>query len=777
MEEFQVQKAIRESQISIDTASESVMSNYISPTVDSAILTHHPYKRFFQPTPYQLEIANSFLPSLGEEDHVIPVTEVIQTQMIALYHPIPLHHLQHSVNKVCTEYNVLTTTVYRNEKILDADVQFFVDFTPYLEVPPTKYVEFCSLSLNPSVPVAMQLEQKKQQWIQSFSGEKQFGVLVVDAQASDYKQFILFGASSIIVDEFSLSWITKRILSLGEHMGSSHTTNLEEYKSEEMESYEDYSVNCVRSRNDLPFWKNQCIQVHEEQLEIRERKQLELQLKTLEKERINLKNSLISATKRKQDCEKELATLRQQRIALEKELNGDGPVAKFTDPVTGEINFVSQQTKNALVKTVLGDEVTGDNVLPLLEKHDVSKEVQRKIRAQELNLEEFGAISEASVESLNLSTRDKRQILALAEYVGNRIKECIQEQGKVKFTLERKISKASRDLQNASDTLAATKRRYDGNEDMSYRLQNILHPPLEEKKIAPLLMNTLYDTVKAKSEFEAINPWGLTRYVVTNEILDNLRKFRNDWTMNIRNKRKKQRLQDGYQSSDNESLLESDQDEESLKAKTERNMKQSVDAVVLAAFGVLMKHICGNEVFLIGCKTHFRSNENLVGPYSDILPVKLDFSRKGMSFSSLFTSLYRVFKQLKRHGNSCPSSYLAKTLQCELDFKVQFEFINQQELEEYKNLGFTVEELLAPHDIQYMRKCDRLWSSNPADKFDIRFVFVETEDQLECAVRYRQDRFDSDRIAKWVLKFQSTLEGIDCSRRKLSVSSMISRLS
>jgi hypothetical protein len=233
--------------------------------------------------------------------------------------------------------------------------------------------------------------------------------------------------------------------------------------------------------------------------------------------------------------------------------------------------------------------------------------------------------------------------------------------------------------------------------------------------------------------------------------------------------------QGGDVSSDNESLLESDQDDSDLQRKTEKIMKRSVGAVILAAVGVLMKHISGNEVFLIGCKTNFRSkNGTIVGPMSDVLPVRLDFSRKNMSFSSLFTSLYRVFKQLKRHGNACPSSFLAKELKMDLDFKVQFEFINQHEIDEYQKLGFGLEEILAPQEVHNKENFDRLWSCTQ-DEYDLKFIFVEMDEQVECAIRYRQDKFDSERILKWILKFQSTLEGIDCSRRKLSVSNMISR--
>jgi hypothetical protein len=768
VEEIESQKLIGQPELHIDTATSNLsLGDFLSPVIDSSILTHHPYKRPFHPTPYQFEIAQGFL-----HETCLPCLDT-RTQMFALYHPIPLFQFQQAVNKISSEYNVLTTTLFKNEKILDADIQFFVDFTPFSEIPITKNVEFCQLIVDTSIPVVLQLGKKRDEWIKSFGCDKQFGVLVIDAQTSDYKQFVLFGSSTIVCDELSLSWVARKTLELAEQ----DRARIDKYASEELESFEDFSTGCVRSRNDIPFWRDQCIEIHEEELEYSEKKQLEHQLKILEKEKFNLKNSLITAHRRKQECEKELSQWRQERIDLEKATNGDNPVAKFTNSVTGEITMVSQETKMALIKTVLGENENGKTIVPLLNKHDVSADVQTKIRASELDLEAFGAITEASVEYLNLPVREKRQILALAEYVSNRIKECIQEQGKVKYSLERHIAKGTRDLQSAAENLINAKQRYDANEDMSFRLQNIIHPPLEEKKVNLLNVNSMYGEVSTVSDFNDINPWANARYTVSTEVLDNLRQFRTDWTMKIRNKKRRQRTNDANQSSDNESLLESDEDENNLKRKTEKNMKKSVDAVVLAAFGVLMKHISGNEVFLIGCKTHFRSHGLVVGPLSDVLPVRLDFSRKGMSFSSLFASLYRVFKLLRRHGNACSSRFLSRELKMDFEFKVQFEFINHLEVEEYQRLGFTIEELLAPQEIHSTEKVDRLWSNNSYDSYDVKFIFVELEDRLECNVRYLQDKFDPERVKKWILKFQSTLEGIDCSRRKLSVSNIISRYS
>ena len=123
----------------------------ISPVPDSGSISHHPYKRIFQPTQYQIEIGNKILPSADEPSPNI--SSFIQTQMYALSKPLFIHTLQQCVAKVCAEYSILATTMYKNTRILDADIQCFIDLTPFEEIPLDRYVTVEPFILSSTVPV------------------------------------------------------------------------------------------------------------------------------------------------------------------------------------------------------------------------------------------------------------------------------------------------------------------------------------------------------------------------------------------------------------------------------------------------------------------------------------------------------------------------------------------------------------------------------------------------------------------------------------------------
>jgi hypothetical protein len=308
-----------------------------------------------------------------------------------------------------------------------------------------------------------------------------------------------------------------------------------------------------------------------------------------------------------------------------------------------------------------------------------------------------------------------------------------------------------------------------------------LHPPQEEITIKILSAENLKSDLNEKNPFKDINKWGFIPFNVEESTMDNLRKFRIEWTLYIKNKRKQARknlFSINTDSSDNESLLESDE-EDSNKRIEKQMMRKTVNAVCLAAFAVLMKHISGRDKFLLGVPTNFRNPGLILGPLTDIYPIKIDLSKKNKSFSSLFTSIFRIFNQIKRHSFSCPSSVISEKFGVGPNFPIQFEFVTLAELNYYKTIGLSINDILSPQEIHEERfgsvLTEKLWSDNKNDQFDIRFVMVEHENGLECGVRFRKDRFDPEKIGKWITKFKSTLEGIDCNRRRVSVGDMISR--
>ncbi len=674
------------------------------------------------------------------------------------------------VKKLVTEYQILGSSISRNAKIIDADIECYVDETPMYDIDPSRYFESANINGGGETGVAA-LQSFVQDWQSKRDLSNPFGILLLGGSLDLYEQIIIFGGSLTIIDEISLTWIGKKFFLLYEE-AKLNSEALEKYVKEENFPHDDYSFQILRTNSDLTFWKCQCVEITRDSVDPIEQLSIEKKLKSLAKETHNLQVSFLTSSKKRAELEKDLVVKRKQRFAIDHSIHGNNEAPVYImDPSTAEIMELSLVAKNALIKTVLGEEASGENILPLLEKHEVSLEVQHKLNGQHITLEDFAMLTEASVECFNLSPKDRRQILALADYTKNRIKECVQEQGKVKFALERQIAKLARSLETTMDSIKETRRKIDLNEDMSYRLSNILHPPFVERKVEPLVLNQSNplpnNTIDRK--------WGMIYFDINEETMDNLRRFRSDWTNNFRNKKKSE---EGNDSSENESLLDSD-GEESSSIRNDRKWKdKSVGGVCIAAFGVLMKHITGNDSFLVGVVTTFRSHGLIVGPLTEIVPVKIDLSKKDLSFSGLFSSVHKIFKHIQRHGKSCPKAYLSRKLDCSLEFPVVFQFISRTEMQEWNRLGVSINDLLSRQDTSESfgnLEVERLWSRNPQDHAALKFIMVEAGDRLECAVRYCKDSFDEGKVMRWVGKFQSTLDGIDCSRRKLSVTSMITR--
>ncbi|KAJ3259670.1 hypothetical protein HK103_001931 [Boothiomyces macroporosus] len=759
-------------QISLESVKESLGSEDF---VRTPSLTN--FKRSYHPTEFQIELATKLLPGIDEQESPIPFpphSSYVIHQGYVTSCPCNKSKLERTINKLCSTYTVLSTTIFRNAKIIDADIKCYVDDTAYTDIDPGRYLIQKTVDINENHPVLEQMWQAANTWINSLTLEKPFAVLLLQTPIPK-NDFIVIAGSMTILDELSITLFAKKLFLLY----NQDVPNLSEYQSEENDTFEDYSYENVRTNSDISFWRNQCVEINQDNLAPEEKSNLEAQLKRLQKEKKTLKNSLLAASKRRMQFEKDLMKLRKQRMAIE-EADADGQTVKFTDMETGEVIFISQKTKEALIKAVLGDEAIDENIVPLLNKHDVPKEVQRKLDAASMDLEAFASLTDSYVEKLELNNRDKRQILALADYVKNRIKECIMEQGKVKFTLEREIAKASRGLETSVENHMKAKKVIDANEDMEFRLNAVLQPPITETFIPCLSLKQMFDTVTDLPA--STNKFKFLNFTVKEDIFDNLRQFRSEWTINIRNKKRTSRKANKLEindSSDNDSLLESDDEENTVKFSEKKMKEYSVNAVCLAAFGVLMRHVTGNNLFIIGVEMNFRSQGLLYGPLTDSFPVKIDLTKKGTTFSELFTSVYKIFKQIKRHGVACPLAFINKTLKTNMEFPVKFQFISNRELQEWQKNGFSIQDLLCPQENkedQYeSMRCERLWSINNQDDCDIKFIMIECENSLECGVKFKKDKFEDEKVLKWITKLQSTLEGIDCSRRRISISSMISR--
>ncbi|KAL2911899.1 hypothetical protein HK105_208619 [Polyrhizophydium stewartii] len=823
----------------------------------------------FRATPLQWDIYTRLHPSKDEKESPTytpyqgPQFILSQAYVIA-NHSLNRIDLVHVVNKVASLYTVVRTQFYRNERILDADVEGIIDRRQWQEVPDDAFVEIVDAQSHAVLMRGLEsgdivggVAEFSQNWIENISEAAPFGVLAIvfppckvpggDADGDDEYLasstaeipppsplqpppqgpngfFVLvFAASMLVADDLSLTWIAREVVILYRECYRLHkfgksdseiVARVDSHASIESEQFHEFANECKRAKTDMAFWRAQCIEVKQDTVERSEKDDLEGQLRRLGKEKEVLRTSLSSLSKRKTELEAELKILRQQRREIDKGENGEGIISTYLDAASGEVIQITREARMALIKAVLGEDAATDNIMGLLDKHEVPKEAQRKIDAPSLTLETFAAITEASVEDLGLMSRDRRKIVALAEYVRNRIKDCLHEQTKVKFALERKIAKVTRDLESATDGVRSTQNLLESNDDLSIRLNYILKPPYVETKIMPLSLAGQYEkTPHMPASIDSSSRWGFVPLSIDAETLDNLRRFRANWAIAVKN-RQKQRRADPNVSSDNESLLDSedsdgeeksgtgakpsplrnqthaatadqasgpaaaDQAEQPETTHTKRMKVKSIEVVCLAAFAVLLKHITGNDKFLLGISQSYRRHGLFVGPLSDTMPIKVDVSKPGLTFDSLFASLFKIFRDSRRHGVACTRLQVAGAYGITADLDVRFEFFSLRETKEWLRRGMTPADFLlgnAPCFKAEGIQTQRIWADNDTDQYDIKLVIVETPTGIEGGIRYLRCRYDEEKITKWMAKYQLTLEGIDYGPRKIPISSLISR--
>jgi hypothetical protein len=559
-----------------------------------------------------------------------------------------------------------------------------------------------------------------------------------------------------------------------------HSSNGQEavYNCLETEGFVDSTQNFPLRPNDIAFWKALLIEVTKEKLDHFEEKNLKNEIGRLESEITRIKISLGSLEKRKIEQEKTLKQLRRQRLELD--INSENsemePKCTIFDSVTGDTIQISYKAKMALIKSVLGEEAASDNVTLLLEKHEISKDVQYRLNSKELTLEKFASLTEAEILKYNLLSKDRRQVLALADYAKNRLKECIYEQAKVKFNLERRISKESRDYDSTVKYYNELTTLVENYDDLSIRLKSIVNPPTIAQPIFPANFSLLRGKIL---NGDSINKYGLASFRIEAETFESIRMFRSNWAASIRNKQKAKNRDE-----DNDILLDSDSEFEdfskildsSNRRYSRRFNTKSVDVVCLTAFAIFVKHVCGSDKCLIGNVTSFRYPGLLVGPLSDTLPIKVDISKNGVTFDQLYESLFKSIVNCTRYGSGCSSMLISKVSENAKDLKICFEYIDNAERLDWEQVGLALEDLLSDmHDHTLNNfSYKSMWSVEGQDDYDLKLIMVENADKIECRFKYRKDYFSDAKIERWIIKYQTTLDGIDPTR-KIEVASIVSK--
>ena len=753
----------------------------------------------YPPTPFQLDIFHKYYPTRDELDSsstsLYSGPPLFTSQAWTLNTDIHLADFCASVNQICCTYPVITTQFYRNEKILDADIEALVEKGAWHQLPQSQFVETIDPDENIGLSVinSATLTTFLNDWLRERDKLNcGFKILFIKRSEAIGRRCptLVVIASNAIVDQLSMTFITKEILDLHKECErvraagglDAHVRDvISGYRRRENYTFANHAYDLSPNRLAIEYWRKQCVETVQDIVNEREKADLEKQLGRLHMEREYLRSQVATLSKRKPELEHDLQILKQQRMNADEE--GSREVSTFLD-TSGEIIRITEQSQKALVKMVLGEDAPGNSIKHLLDKHEVPEEVQEKIGAANMTLEAFASIPEAIITDAGLFTKDRRKIMALSEYVRNRIKESLQERAKVKFGLERRIAKIGRELDACTDNLKAFQDKLESNDDMCIRLANVLNPPYVESKIPPLTIDPQGKSSEygPSPERDYASLWAFSPITITPEIFINLRRFTEGYQTTLRQRRAHLRGKavpfTGYDSDtfvssvDDSSGTDSDA---SMNLRSRHSRLTSTASVCLAAFAVLLKHISGSDKFLIGLTQSYRHNSLLVGPLTDTVPLKVEL-RRNTTFNSLFGLLDKEMKEARRFGAVCPLSTIKSKLDVG-DLPIQYEFIPFRDMETWKSKGLTVDDMIQRITVEPEANTGarRLWSVDESDGCNIKLVLAEGQEFISGGIRYRKDLFDEGNIRKWCSKFQATVESIDFGPRKIPINQMISR--
>ena len=734
-------------------------------------------------TPFQTAIYDRILPN--SDDGVkaeVDGSRLYIARAIRFNQYVNYSDLKLAVNRVVALYPILQTTFFRNDKILDADVIGTLPQSKEWEPESDAFVEVMSTInfpelLNPDPELLADFATK---WMRNHLNFNQlFKVLYIPLEqdlSNQSSYTLIFVGANIVLDQQSMIYLNTEIVNLFNYIVGYRQLQYSDrqihklvsnYKAKEKTTFLQFSQGCVDSKFSMDFWRTQCIESVQETIEDDERDKFKTQLDRLKVEKYNLNGSKDSLTKRINNLSHDLGTLKNKRKKLDSGSNGEGPMTKFIDPTTQEVIIISVEAKDALLQSVLGMENGVDNISAFLDKHSVPKDVQRKINAPSMSIEKFADITQESLANVPILTKERRKIVALAEYVSSRVRESFHQQHKIKGDYERRILKVKRDLDKATEMLAVVKERLEVNDDMAIRLNALLNPPRYDERIMPLNLNTVSAAAYDSKLYTNQTDYSFIPFTVSEDAVNQLRNFREAFLLSKQSEK-------GSGSSSVEMISSSDDsdvDKYNEETQTHQRSIRNANSVCIAAFCVLLRHISGEEKFSIGLTQSYRYRDMLVGPVSDTVPLKVDLTKKNLKFHSLFSKMYRGLYHARYQGTACPLTKISKKYLHVKNLPIRFEYVSYKEYCRWEKAGISLHDLMDTSSSNY----SKLWTINENNTFDLKLIMVEKQNSIEGGFLYRSEKFTPGQITKWMIKFQSILTSIEYSQRKIRISTMISR--
>ncbi|RKP19258.1 hypothetical protein ROZALSC1DRAFT_29122 [Rozella allomycis CSF55] len=655
---------------------------------------------------------------------------------------------------------VVRTTLWRDELPVELDefkniVQQVVEFD---EEKSTSRDE-----LNETFVTAEMFYKKTDKFVcKSNPSIELFKVFVypIDDQANCEKYLMSVVLSSLIADQRSCSWLSQTIVGLVEHFRDKEEPSfhdlINEIKSRignggtALEYFKDEESKVKPLSVAIAFWRSVLVDSLKDN--IADLAYVKISLKNLEKKFDNLKHLRDAAQKRMNQLQHSLKECIEQRKKFD----------IFTMDLISE-EEIDDKYRIELMKVMLKEEYGNENLIDVLIGQGISRDVIAILRLNEDSLLAFSQIKEENL-TVKMLTKEKKKLLAIAAFLRNRFRICLEEQSRIKFEVERKISKLKRELSKISDSYSKLQHDLEITEDTIIKYNNLMNPPLLDFEIPEARFDY---TGNMANNFRNLNSdWSLTdlttsirkthewlSFPIRHKIGSEIRRFVKDWFI-------VKGIQDKHKDSTKKSM-----EDIFINSGEQVNL---FETCLINSFGILIRHIIGNEKFLIGVEKRSPPTATLVGPFTSVIPVKIDFSDRDITFHESFSE---IFSQLKRGSfhHFYPLDVLRKELAMNLDLNIRFSYVSPSDCEVWKLQGKSPEEMIS------VLSASHVWTFDSSNDYDMKLTIFDNIENLTAILQYRKDVISDKDVSRWVDKFLSILESIESSHKKLKVTSVVSR--
>ncbi|KNE60357.1 hypothetical protein AMAG_18520 [Allomyces macrogynus ATCC 38327] len=407
---------------------------------------------------------------------------------------VPVHTalLVQCIRRVMRVHRVLSTALSRNPRILDSDIEAHVN--PAAD-PPIHHAELLAQRIADPNTVPLTAVESLAPLIV---------YMHVDSACSEARLSLI--ASSSVADERSLDTVpVPAILNMSSTKAAQCATWFPTILPRPSTDFLDFAQDAADAVAAAPrtadaaaaFFRAQVLEPRKADVDVPRRAHLEKEMSRLEGEKRAKEAQHASIVSRMAVLELDLQQTETARTRLEAAERA-GPGAKgsavYRDEL-GQTIEINEEMRATLLRTVLGAPVLANGATAdmsgtepaseadllrlLLERHGVADSAAAKLT--HYTLEAFAELKEVDiVQTHGIVGRERRKVLALIDYVRNRITEAVQAHARVKYDLERATLRLRRDLAAQRALLKQRAADIDKLAHVILQYNNLIHPPFEK---------------------------------------------------------------------------------------------------------------------------------------------------------------------------------------------------------------------------------------------------------------------------------------------------------